>query len=310
MKPGRHPYLLLTLASLLWSGNFLIGRAVHGQIPPVALAFWRWAGASLLVLLPALPHLRKDWSQLKGHWPILLLLSAIGIAAFNTLIYTGLQWTQAINAFLLQSMMPVLIVAMSFVLFRETIGPRQIIAIFISLTGAVTIIVQGTPSALFSLSINRGDILVLVAVVCYAAYSTLLRKRPPIHPLSFIALTFILGAAMLTPFYLQEILAGKSIQFTPATVPALVYVAIFPSIVAYLCYNRGVEVVGANRAGLFIHLMPIFGSLLAIILLNETMRWYHGVGITLIAAGILLATRSSGKSIPNPGSRSKGPQNS
>ncbi len=291
MKLTRHPYLLLTLASLLWSANFIVGRAVHGSVPPVALAFCRWAGASLLILYPAWPHLRRDWLAIRRGWPILLLLAAVGVAAFNTLVYTGLQTTFALNALLMQSTMPVLIVAMSFLLFRERVSKRQAFGITLSLAGAATIILRGDPGALRTLTINHGDLLVMIAVLCYAAYSVLLRLRPAIHPLSFVAVTFAAGTLMLVPFFLGEIHGGRTLEFNLVTLLAVGYVAIFPSIVAYLCFNRGVELVGANRAGLFIHLMPVFGSLMAIAFLGESFRWFHGTGIVLIAAGILLATR-------------------
>jgi len=289
-----HPYLLLTLAVLFWSGNFIVGRAVHAHVPPVGLAFWRWTGAGLLVLGPAWRHLRKDLPVAWRHWEIMLLLSALGIAAFNSLVYTGLQTTQALNAFLLQSLMPVLIVALSFLLFREKITGRQAVGVALSLCGAVTIILQGDLSTLAELTANRGDLLVLTAVICYAGYSVLLRKRPPMHPLSFVALTFLSGTAMLFPFYLFETLAVKPMEFNPPTLLAVGYVAVFPSILSYLCYNRGVELVGANRAGLFIHLMPVFGSIMAILFLGEALRWYHGLGIGFIALGIFLATQRRG----------------
>lgn len=291
MRFDRHPYLLLTLAVFFWSGNFIVGRAVHGQVPPVALAFLRWTGAALLVLPLALPHLRRDWPRLAGHWPVLLLLSALGITAFNTLIYTGLQWTQALNAFLLQSITPVIIVILSFALFGERVSGRQLGGIGLSLAGAATIILQGEWEALRELQVNRGDLLALAAVFCYAGYSVLLRKRPAIHPLSFLALTFGLGWLLLLPFWLAEMAGGRSFVATPTTLAAVAYVAIFPSIVSYLCYNRGVDLVGANRAGLFIHLMPVFGSLLAIVFLGESFHPYHAAGIFLIGWGIHLATR-------------------
>src|SRR5210317_870778 len=137
------PYLLLTLAVLFWAGNFILGRAFHTEIPPIALAFWRWVGAAILVTWPALPHLKRDRQALINAWPAVLLLSLLGIAAFNTLAYSGLQYTQAINAFLLQSMMPVLIVALSYIIFRERIHSLQAVGIFISLCGAAAIIAHG-----------------------------------------------------------------------------------------------------------------------------------------------------------------------
>lgn len=285
------PYVLLILAVLFWSINFVVGRAVRLDIPPIGLAFWRWTGASILILLPAQRYLKRDWQQVRKNLPILLLLSATGIAIFNTLVYAGLQWTIVINAVLIQSLMPVLIVVMSFLLFREKITRLQALGISISLAGAVTIILKGDLNILESLTVNRGDIIIFLAVICYAAYSVLLRKRPAIHPLSFVAVTLIIGSLMLLPLYLWETYTIRPIRFNAITLQAICYVAIFPSIVSFICYNRGVELVGANRAGLFLHLMPVFGSLMAIAFLGESLQGYHGIGVGLIALGIVLATR-------------------
>lgn len=285
------PYVLLVLATLFWSGNFVLARAVRLDVPPVGLAFWRWLGSSLLVVGFAWPHLRRDWPAIQSHWRVILLLSILGIALFNTLVYTALQFTTAINAVLMQSTMPVIIVVMSYLFFRERVTPRQSVGVALSLAGALVIVAQGKLQTLLGLSLNAGDALVFIAVVGYAAYSALLRQRPAIHPLSFVAVTFIWGVGVLLPFYLWEHLSGRVMVFDTITLLSVGYVAIFPSILAYLCFNRGVELVGANRAGLFIHLMPVFGSLMAIVFLSESLRWYHGLGIVLILSGILLATR-------------------
>jgi drug/metabolite transporter (DMT)-like permease len=294
-RPGiyNYPYLLLTLAVFFWSGNFIVGRAVHAEVPPVALAFWRWACASLLVVCIATPHLKRDWHLIRSNWPILLLLSFTGVTAFNTLVYAGLQSTIALNAFLMQSMMPVLIVAMSFVLFHEKIRALQVAGVAVSLTGAFIIIIRGDINVVRALSINRGDILIFIAVICYAGYSVTLRKRPSVHPLSFLAVTFVAGSLLLLPVYFWETFTVRAISLNPQTLLAVSYVAIFPSVVSYFCFNRGVELVGANRAGLFLHLMPVFGSIMAIIFLGETLQSFHIAGIALIALGILLATRGN-----------------
>jgi len=285
------PYLLLTMAVFFWAGNFILGRAFHNEIPPVALAFWRWVGAALLVTLPALPHLRRDRRALLQSWPAILLLSTLGVTAFNTLAYSGLQYTEAINAFLLQSLMPGLFVLLSFLIFREKVTRLQCVGILVSLCGAVTIIARGDVDILLSLSVNRGDLLVFTAIACYAGYTVMLRKRPHVHPLAFIATTFWLGSLILVPIYLWETLTVATLELKPTTMLVIGYVIVFPSIVSYLCYNRGVELVGANRAGLFIHLMPVFGSSMAVLFLGEVFCWYHGLGILLIGAGIYLATR-------------------
>ncbi|NJN99101.1 MAG: DMT family transporter [Anaerolineales bacterium] len=289
------PYLLLVLATLFWSGNFVLGRAVRAEVPPVGLAFWRWTTGSILIIGFAWPHLKRDWPVILRHWKLVLLLAILGVTMFNTLVYTGLQFTTAINALLMQSTMPVLIVLMSYLLFRETVTPLQIVGILLSLAGVLAIVGQGDLTVLLGLSLNLGDLLIFIAVAGYAAYSTLLRRRPPLHPLSLIAATFIAGAVVLLPFYLWEHASGRTVSFDGVTLLTIAYVAIFPSILAYLCFNRGVELAGANRAGLFIHLMPVFGSIMAILFLGERFQWYHGFGILLILLGIVLATRRKQK---------------
>ena len=287
------PYLILPLAPVFWSGNFVLGRAVRTALPPIGLAFWRWCVASIIVGSVALPHLRRDQAQILRHWKIIFLLSILGITAFNTLVYTGLQYTTAINGILIQSIIPVMIVIVTYLFFRETIIPLQAVGIIISLSGVLTIITQGNPHILTSLSLNIGDIVILAAVVCYAAYSAFLRKRPAMHPFSFLAVTFATGTLLLLPFYLWEHATRQVMPLNQMTVFAVGYVAIFPSIFAYLCFNRGVELLGANRAGLFIHLMPVFGSVMAILFLGETFKTFHALGILLIVSGIILATRKN-----------------
>ena len=285
------PYLILPLAPLFWSGNFILGRAVRASLPPIGLAFWRWFVASVIISGLALPHLKKDWSVIRLHWKIVLFLSTLGIAGFNTLVYSGLQFTSAINGVLMQSALPVFIVMQSFFFFHERIHAVQGLGIFVSLCGAVIIITQGDVKVLTGLSFNVGDLLILVAVICYAAYSAFLRKRPQLHPFSFLAVTFFTGTAVLLPLYLWEHCTRQTMPLTSVTLFSVAYVAIFPSILAYLCFNRGVELLGANRAGLFIHLMPVFGSIMAIAFLGERFKLFHALGIILILFGILLATR-------------------
>ncbi len=287
---GSSPYILLSLAALFWSGNFILGRGMSADIPPVALAFWRWFFASIIALCLAIPHLKKDWGEIKKHFPIVFLLSFLGIAVFNTLVYIGLQWTIAVNALLMQSVMPVIIFILSFFFFKERVTAIQAMGIVLSLSGVVTIISQGNLKMLFSLDVNHGDLLVFMAVVAYAVYSVILRKRPLVHPLSLISATFTLGTLLLFPLYVVEFCYFRTFRVDVTTVISIAYVAIFPSIVSFLCFNRGVDLVGANRAGMFIHLMPVFGSIMAIVFLGESLEWFHAVGIVLITAGIFLTT--------------------
>lgn len=287
----RAPYLLLVLTIVFWAGNFTLGRAINQDVPPIGLAFWRWTGGFLVMIAFSWGHLRRDWPVIVAHWRYMLLLSAIGVAAFNTLVYIGLHTTTAVNASLLQSAMPLVIIVWSFLLFGERPMPRQIAGIAVSTLGVTVIVGQGSPAALLALSVNPGDALVLIAIVSYAAYSALLRRRPRIHPLSFVAVTFALGATILLPLYGWETAAGDPVRVDWTTILSIVYVAIFPSCLSYLFFNRGVELIGANRAGQFLHLMPVFGSLFAVVLLGESFRVYHAAGIVLIGLGIWLATR-------------------
>lgn len=281
---------LLTLAVLFWSLNFVLGRAVRAEIPPVGLAFWRWTIATAILAPFAWPQVRRDWPTIRRSWRSLLLLAFLGVTVFNTLIYLGLQTTAALNAFLLQSMMPVVIVAMSFLWFRERAGWRQIVGLGISLAGAAWVIARGDLGRLAALELAFGDVLVFVAVICYAAYSALLRLRPRIGPLAFLFATFAPGATMLLPFYVWESLAGQPVRWTLVSVGSIAYVAVFPSIVSFLFFNRGVELAGANRAGVFLHLMPVFGAGFAVVLLGERLHSFHVVGAVPIAIGIALVT--------------------
>ena len=286
------PAVLLCIATLCWSGNFVLGRAMHEHVPPIGLAFWRWTGALLLVIGFAAPHLRRDWPALRAESLRLVMLAFLGVATFNSLVYVGLNTTTATNAVLLQSVMPLLIFLASYVIYREAVTPVQIVALGVSLVGVVVIISHGSIDALLSLSLRPGDGWVLLAVAFYALYSVLLRRRPQVHPLSFLAATFALGALMLLPVYAVEHLWGRRMQVDAPTLASIAYVAVFPSIVAYLCFNRAVELAGANRAGQYLHLMPVFGSALAAIYVGERLAWYHWAGAALIAAGILLARRA------------------
>lgn len=287
-------WLLMLLPPLFWAGNAVMGRAVAGAVPPIGLAFWRWVLGTLIVLPFAWKHLRHDITPLMASWKEVLLLGTLGIGMFNTFQYIALNSTTALNTVMLQSSMPVMIVLMSLLLFGDRVRAAQGAGIVVSLLGALTLISHGDPALLLGLRLNAGDVWMLVAVGVYAAYTTLLRRKPAVHGLSFIVATFAVGAVELLPFYVWETLTQRAVEPTMTTFLAVGYVALFPSIVAYLCFNRVVELVGANSAGLAIHLVPVFGSVLAVLFLGEQPHLHHGVGIALIAIGILLATGRRG----------------
>ena len=285
------PYVLLSLTSLFWAVNIVLGRYVVGAVPPVFLAQIRWTGAAAIVVLLAFPHLRRDWPTIRANASILLILSFTGITVYNTFAYYGLQFTEAINGLLMQSTAPLLIGLWSLILFRDRLTGAQLVGIATSTVGVLVIIARGDLAVLSGVTINPGDLWFVAAITIYAFYAALLRRRPAIHFLSFLAFTIAAGALMLAPVTVVEFLAGPRLTPTPAAMAVLVYVVIFPSILAYLCFNRGVELIGANRAGPFFHLIPVFGSAFAILFLGERPQLFHGLGYALIIGGIFVAQK-------------------
>jgi drug/metabolite transporter (DMT)-like permease len=285
---GILPYLVLTLAPLCWAANIVLARGVAELIPPAAFAFWRWSLAALLVVPFARRHLAADREALARGWKRLLLLAVLGISGFNALLYTAVHTTTAINGALIQTSMPAVIAVLTLGLYRERLTPRQMSGIALCIAGAGLVVLRGELRTLATMGFATGDLLMVAAVICYGLYSVLLRRRPAIHPLSFLAATFALGAAGLLPAYLAELAARGGFALTREVALSVVFVAIFPSIVAYFCWNRGVDRVGPNRAGLFINLIPVFASLLSTGLLGESVQGFHVAGMALIAGGMAL----------------------
>ena len=287
----RQPSLLLAGSALCWALNIIVGRATRDAVPPIALGFLRW-GLALAVIAPvAWPRLKVDAPELKRSWPLLALLGAIGICGYNVLAYVALHHTSAINASLLQSALPALAMLWGLILFRDRQGPLQLLGLALSLIGVAVIIAQGRLDVLARLQFNLGDGLMVAGLGLYGLYSVLLRRRPPVHPLSFLAATFASGALCLAPLAAAEYAGGARVLWSPTVIAALAFLALFPSFVAYLCFNRGVELIGAARAAQYNHLIPAFGSLMAVALLGEPFHLYQLAGIGMIFAGILLASR-------------------
>ena len=285
------PYLLLSLTSLFWAGNTVLGRFLAGHVPPVSLAFIRWAGAFLIVLPFALPYLLRDWSVIRKHLGLMVVMAATGVSAYNTMAYYGLQYTSAINGLLLQSIGPLFVALWTFVLFGDRLTARQAVGICISLAGVLVIITHGQLAVLTSIGFNRGDLWFLIALAIYGFYTAWLRKRPAMHPLSFLTATMGLGALLLVPFVAWELSSGRRITFDAISLASFAYVCVFPSLLGYLFLNRGIELIGANRAAPFMHLTPVFGSVLAIVWLGERFELYHAIGYALVFTGITVATR-------------------
>ena len=285
------PYVLLSLTSLFWAGNIVLGRYAAGKVPPVGLAWVRWAGSFALLIGFAWPHIRRELPVIRANLGKLALLAMTGVAFYNTMAYWGLQYTEALNGLLIQSTGPLLIAIWSLVLFRDVLSPAQAIGVMVSMAGVATILTRGDVGALAEIRFNIGDVWMFVAMIVYALYSALLRLKPPMHWLSFLAFTVGLGTAMLTPLFLAEMAYGRHMTLDLPTVLTLVYVVVFPSTLAYVCFIRGVELIGANRAGPFFHLMPLFGAVLAILFLGERPQPFHAIGFALVLTGVFVAAR-------------------
>ena len=296
----NRPYLLLSLTSLFWAGNVVIGRFIAGQIPPVTLSFLRWTGAFVIVLPFAWNQLKDDWPAIRQRLGLMLLLSLTGIAIFNTMAYWGLQYPQALNALLLQSSGPLFVAVWSLLLFGIRLTWAQAFGIAVSMVGVLVILLRGDLSALRTIELNKGDVLYTVALVIFGLYSALAARRPRIQAMSFLAFTCGCGALFLIPVFIWEIASGRHMIFSHATLPVLAYVMIFPSTLAYLFFNRGVELIGANRAAPFFHLIPVFGSALAIAFLGERFRLFHLAGYALVLAGVFIAARRGSSAAATP----------
>jgi drug/metabolite transporter (DMT)-like permease len=287
----NQPYLLLSLMSLFWAGNIVLGRFVAGQIPPVTLSFIRWLGAYLIVLPFAWPHLTADWPAIRRQIGLMVVLSLTGVAVFNVVAYWSLQYTQALNALLIQSAGPLFVAIWSLLLLRIRLTWAQAFGILISMTGVFVILLRGDLSALSSIQFNKGDLAYVLALVVFGFYSALTTRRPSIHSLSFLAFTCGCGTMFIVPLLVLEIGSGAEMTWNTTTLLTLVYVAIFPSMLAYLFFNRGVQLIGANRAAPFFHLIPVFGSAMAVVFLGERPQLFHLAGYALVLSGVFIAAR-------------------
>jgi drug/metabolite transporter (DMT)-like permease len=287
----NQPYLLLSITSMCWAGNAIVGRLAAGHIPPVMLSFVRWSLAFLIVLPFAWKHLRDDWAAIRARLGVMVFLSVTGIGAFNTMQYWALEHTQALNTLLLQSAAPLFVAVWSLILLGVRLTLAQACGIAVSLTGVLVILLHGDLTTLTSIEFNKGDVIFTVALVIFGLYSVLTLKRPRIHGLSFAAFTFGCGAACLIPLLIRELVSRPVMQLDTSNLLSLFYVAVFPSTLAYLCFNRGVQLIGANRAAPFFHLVPVFGSVMAIVFLGERPQLFHIIGFALVLTGVFIASR-------------------
>jgi drug/metabolite transporter (DMT)-like permease len=289
----RTAYILLLLTTLFWGGNAIAGKLAIGHISPMLLTTARWTLAFGIITAFGWKRFAKDWSTVRENLPYLIGLGFIGFTLFNVALYGALVYTSAINVSIEQGGMPMLIFLLNFLLFRTPVAPLQIVGLLMSVAGIVLTASHGSPVRILELDINFGDAIMVIGLVTYSVYTVILRYRPTIHWQSLMMVMTASGAITSLPFTIAEFQLGAGIVPDSRGWAILAYVVIFPSILSQIFYIRGVELIGANRAGLFINLVPIFGTLLSILLLGEDFHLYHGAALALVFGGIWLAEHSS-----------------
>jgi drug/metabolite transporter (DMT)-like permease len=288
-------YLILALTTFIWGGNSVAGKIAVGHVSPMLLTGMRWVIACSLLLAIAVPQVRRDWVLIRKHRLLLFSYGAIGFTAFNAALYSALQYTSAINAVIEQAAIPMVIFAMNFVLFRTGVSIAQWVGFAMTLFGVGLTASHGDLSTLLALDLNRGDALMMFAVLVYAGYTVTLRYKPGIHWKSLIAVSAFAALLSSIPLMIFEASTGAMIWPDGTGWVIVAYAGVFPSLISQILYVRGVELIGPNRAGLFINLIPIFGTLLSIALIGETLYTFHIIALLLALVGIAIAERGRPK---------------
>ncbi|MCA1439728.1 DMT family transporter [Ensifer sp. IC4062] len=288
-------YFYLAITSLFWGGNSVAGKMAVGHVSPMMLTTLRWTVALAVILALMTPQIRRDWDKIREHWLQLLAYGAVGFTMFNGFLYSAVKYTSAINAVILQAGIPMLIFLFNFVLFRTRASVAQIIGFTVTLIGVLITAAHGDVASLLQLQFNFGDALMILACIVYAAYTVALRWKPNLHWQSFIAAPAFGALLSAIPLLVWEFSNGSAIVPDANGWAIVIYAAIFPSLMSQVLYVRGVEMIGANRAGLFINAIPVFGTLLSVLLVGETFHPFHLVALLLVLGGIAIAERGRPK---------------
>ena len=286
-------YTLLVLATLFWSGNFIVGKfATLFEIPPLSLNVFRWISVWLILMPFTYKEIYNNLHNIKKNWLIISFMGVITISTFNSVVYYALNYTQVINAVLVLAAIPAATIVFSSLMNIEKTNIFQLLGLFLSIIGIGSIISNGDIQKITSLNFNKGDLWMLVCVITWALYSTLLKKNKfQLSQFSLIQLMVSAGLLFLIPQLLYEKSIGLEVNFNKAFFIILFYVVIFPAIAAYYCWQKGVEIIGPNRASMFIQLMPLFSAIMAIIIFKEQFELYHFVGAAFVVSGIYLSNR-------------------
>lgn len=297
MDKKYYPYIIMIIPPLLWAGNFVVGRAISSHGVPLSLSLWRWSLAALILFPFVIKPIWQQREVIKKHFGGILILAFFSITAFNSLAYIAVQYTTATNATLLNSFIPIFIIIISGIFFKEKTSKKQIVGIFVSLIGVFVILTRLDKEVFAALTINKGDLWMLLAALDWAIYSVLLKHLRPkeLSPLPFLGIMVFLGTIILIPVLFWNPFDEQPIIWTNEMIKAVAYIAIFPSIISYLSWNYGIQKLGAAIGGQYIHLMPLFGALMAVAFLGESIQLYHLVGASFIAFGLWLSIQQHSK---------------
>jgi len=290
--PGHYqalPYIGLACTSLFWSGNALVARGFNTDIAPLTLAFHRWLVCALIISPFIIRAFYRHWQTIQRNCCKVILLAVLSVTTFNSLLYLSAQYTSALNITLVNSLMPITTIVLAIPIFKQRISTKNAIGVALAFLGALWVILRGDSTTLYSLSINQGDAIMAVAMVVWSVYSLLLRKWSIAIPgFDFFAILTGTGVVILIPFYLWEYQASGGIVWTAEIFAVILYVAVFPSLLAYLFWNYGVAQTSPSTAAMFAYLTPLITAALGIPLLDETPQWYHLSGGVAILAGLWL----------------------
>ena len=288
-KTAHHAYILLALTTLFWGGNSIAGKLAVGHVSPMIIVTSRWVVVALALFIFCRGRIVEDWAVARARLPYLFLLGAAGFTGFSVALYYALVYTTALNASILQGSMPLFVFLVSYILFSSRVVKEQVGGFLLSFLGVIAVAAQGKLGNLLTLNVNAGDALMLVAIVSYAIYTSGLRSKPALHWTSLMFVLCLAAALTSLPLLAVEAMQGATMLPDARGWLVVLYIIVFPTLLAQVFFIRAVELIGPNRAGLFINLLPVWGALLAVLLLGETFQLYHGLALALILAGIGLA---------------------
>jgi len=282
---------LASLASFIWSGNFIIARGVYKEIPPISLNFYRWLVASIIIFPFALKKFKNEWPAVKRSWLYLFFAALMGISLFNTFVYDAGHYTTAINLALIgTTSSPIMAIIMARIFLKEKIGLLKLIGLILCISGVFYLLSKGNVENLLRLKFSSGDAWMLLAAFCFAVYNTMVKKRPAsISPVNFLFTSFTLGTILLIPFFIWETQHSAGVNWNRDVILSILYLGIGASVICFFIWNKAIGILGAGRTVLFGNLIPIFTSLIAVIKLHEEFTWIHVVSMVLVFSGLLLA---------------------